>query len=435
MDLAAGHRISAEADCTDNNLGFEEQCIRVTNTDQSRGATSPEKTMYASMVKKGSNGIGCEPFDDDLSPDKEECGVEKRLGEIGDHTIEVQIVCGQQETGFKELYRPWMIASNRRRRPTMGSSSERVVAETPGVASGSRFVVLQEESPFNFMEAGTEVANPIHVSPSAKDVATAGTSKGAKKVIYHESTTERHSKPVGASVCSDDEVAVVSLVPRSEMIVDPHKFTSSTGTHRVVSIRERSDLGKGGSHLKLSNAHDSRGKGLKDGLPKGLRIQKGFDFQPTRRTPLADWVQSTSDRIQADIDATRSSSDPENAMEEDGRESDSLHAFRPSQSRTGPGVFDGNRGAASPGFKCHLRDFVCRTNPVIVILLETRVSGVGVDSVVRKLGFVNSFRIEAQWFNGRIWILWTDLVVVEVKLVSTQFVHYCFRPVNSHTWS
>ncbi|KAK9010914.1 hypothetical protein V6N11_043781 [Hibiscus sabdariffa] len=311
-------KLSAEADCTDNNLGFEEQCIRVTNTDQSRGATSPEKTMYASMVKKGSNGIGCEPFDDDLSPDKvilrdDDCIVSD-FGEFP--TI---------------------------KRPTMGSSSERVVAETPGVASGSRFVVLQEESPFNFMEAGTEVANPIHVSPSAKDVATAGTSKGAKKVIYHESTTERHSKPVGASVCSDDEVAVVSLVPRSEMIVDPHKFTSSTGTHRVVSIRERSDLGKGGSHLKLSNAHDSRGKGLKDGLPKGLRIQKGFDFQPTRRTPLADWVQSTSDRIQADIDATRSSSDPENAMEEDGRESDSLHAFRPSQSRTGPGVFDGNR--------------------------------------------------------------------------------------------
>ncbi|KAK8689133.1 hypothetical protein V6N13_087859 [Hibiscus sabdariffa] len=93
------------------------------------------------------------------------------------------------------------------------------------------------------------------------------------------------------------------------------------------------------------------------------------------------------------------------------------------------------RGAASPGFKCHLRNFVRRTNPMIVILLETRASGVVADFVVRKLGFVNSFRIEAQGFSDRIWILWSDLAVVEVKLVSTQFVNCCFRPVNSQTCS
>ncbi|KAK8588972.1 hypothetical protein V6N12_023381 [Hibiscus sabdariffa] len=199
-----------------------------------------------------------------------------------------------------------MIATNRRRRLTTGSGSRRTVAETPGIASGSWFDVLQEESPLNVMEAGTEVVNPIHVNLSAKDVTTAETSKWTKKVTYRESNPDRRSKPVRASVISDDEVIVVSLIPRV-----------------------------------------SQSKGLKDSLPKGLKIRKGFDFQPIRRVPLADWAQSTFDRIQADIDAIRSSFDQENAMEEDGRESDSQHAFSPSSSGAKPGLLDGNRQGGS----------------------------------------------------------------------------------------
>ncbi|KAK8689134.1 hypothetical protein V6N13_087860 [Hibiscus sabdariffa] len=206
-----------------------------------------------------------------------------------------------------------MIATNRRRRLTTGSGSRRTVAETPGIASGSWFDVLQEESPLNVMEAGTEVVNPIHVNLSAKDVTTAETSKWTKKVTYRESNPDRRSKPVRASVISDDE----------------------------------SDVGKGGSHSKLPNVQDSQSKGLKDSLPKGLKIRKGFDFQPIRRVPLADWAQSTFDRIQADIDAIRSSFDQENAMEEDGRESDSQHAFSPSSSGAKPGLLDGNRQGGS----------------------------------------------------------------------------------------
>ncbi|KAK8588973.1 hypothetical protein V6N13_087861 [Hibiscus sabdariffa] len=59
-----------ETDCTDNNPGFEEQGIRARNTYRIRVANSPGKTTYASMVKKGSNGFGCESYDEELSPDK-----------------------------------------------------------------------------------------------------------------------------------------------------------------------------------------------------------------------------------------------------------------------------------------------------------------------------------------------------------------------------
>ncbi|KAK8511751.1 hypothetical protein V6N12_000794 [Hibiscus sabdariffa] len=131
------------------------------------------------------------------------------------------------------------------------------------------------------------------------------------------------------------------------MTVAPYKVSGTNGVHRAISIRERSDLWKGGVHSKFSTGHDSRGKGPRDGGLKGLRIRKGVDFQPTFRIPIADWVQSTSDRIQVDIDAIRNSSDQENAMEEDGRESDSPHASRISHSRTGVSVLDGNRQGGS----------------------------------------------------------------------------------------
>ncbi|KAK8511752.1 hypothetical protein V6N13_029344 [Hibiscus sabdariffa] len=153
------------------------------DSDQSRSVTSPEKTTYASMMKKGSIGVGSEPFDEDLSPDK-------GLSKVGDRPVEEQTVRGQQEPGSKELYGPWMIATNRCRRPTTGSGSGRVAAETPRVASGSRFTVLQEDSPFNVMEVETEGVNPTLVDPNAEDVESAGTSKGTKKVIYRESNAK-----------------------------------------------------------------------------------------------------------------------------------------------------------------------------------------------------------------------------------------------------
>ncbi|KAK8506643.1 hypothetical protein V6N12_073596 [Hibiscus sabdariffa] len=296
-----------EEDCTDNNPGFEEHGFRATSSYQSRSVTSPGKTTYASMVKKGSIGPGSEPFDDDFSPDK-------GLSTVGNRPVEEQMVRGQQEPGSKELYGPWMIATNRRRRPFTGFGSGRVAAETPGVVSGSRFAVLQEDSPLNVMEAGTEGANPTHVDPNVKDVESVGTSKGTKKVISRESNAKRHARPVGVSVGSDDEVAVVSLAPRSEMTVAPHKVAGSDGVHRAISIREGVIWGR------------------------VVFIQNFL---------LVMTVGSTSDRIQVDINAIRSSSDQDNAMEEDGRESDSPRASRPSHSRTEAGVLDGNRQGGS----------------------------------------------------------------------------------------
>ncbi|KAL4289988.1 hypothetical protein GQ457_14G021980 [Hibiscus cannabinus] len=191
---------------------------------------------------------------------QDESGSEKRPGGGGNHTTEIQEVRGLQEDGAKELYGPLMIATNRRRRPTSVPVTGRNDVENLGPALGSQFVVLQEDSTIDVMEAdilaGMGVVN-----------------------AHHESNPARRSKHVGNKVISGDEVEVVSLVPRSEVTIDPYK--------------------------------------------------------------------STSDHIQADIEAIRFRSDQENAMEEDGREGDSPHAISHSLSGAEPGLVDGNRQGGS----------------------------------------------------------------------------------------
>ncbi|KAL4378340.1 hypothetical protein GQ457_02G020010 [Hibiscus cannabinus] len=203
---------------------------------------------------------------------REECGVEKGLSTVGVRPVEEQMVHGQQKSGSKELYRPWMIATNRRRRPFTGSGSGRVATETPGVVSGSRFSVLQEDSSLDVMEAVTEEANPTHVDPKVQDVESAGTSKGPKKLLPTR-----------------------FLVPME--FIKRFLFGKGVIWGRVVFIQ--------------------------------------------------NFLLSTSNHIQGDVDAIRSSSDQGNAMEEDGRVGDSPHASRPSYFRTEAGVLDGNRQGGS----------------------------------------------------------------------------------------
>ncbi|KAL4336260.1 hypothetical protein GQ457_07G010660 [Hibiscus cannabinus] len=56
------------------------------------------------------------------------------------------------------------------------------------------------------------------------------------------------------------------------------------------------------------------------------------------------------------------------------------------------------------------------------------------DFVIRKIGYANSFHVEAYGFNYGIRVLWRDEVVLEVLCVSTQFVICNYRLVNESIW-
>ena len=87
-------------------------------------------------------------------------------------------------------------------------------------------------------------------------------------------------------------------------------------------------------------------------------------------------------------------------------------------------VFTWNcQGASDKKFPSIFKSYVATYKPIIVALLEPRVSGTSADRVIRRLGFHNSHRVEANGFSGGIWLLWRDSVQVTVIANHSQFIH------------
>ncbi|KAA3455618.1 Endonuclease/exonuclease/phosphatase [Gossypium australe] len=61
--------------------------------------------------------------------------------------------------------------------------------------------------------------------------------------------------------------------------------------------------------------------------------------------------------------------------------------------------------------------------------IETWISGVRVDCVINKIGFPNSFWVEANGFVGGIWIIWNANFLVDILDVHPQFSYlFLFSP-------
>lgn len=69
------------------------------------------------------------------------------------------------------------------------------------------------------------------------------------------------------------------------------------------------------------------------------------------------------------------------------------------------------RGTGSQTMPSLIRDLVARHNVSLLAIFETRVSGDRVSRIVRKIGFLKSFWVEAVGFSDAIWILWDDSVL------------------------
>ncbi|XP_061374107.1 uncharacterized protein LOC133316380 [Gastrolobium bilobum] len=81
-------------------------------------------------------------------------------------------------------------------------------------------------------------------------------------------------------------------------------------------------------------------------------------------------------------------------------------------------------GVNKKGFVALIKDLKYRFKIRILVLLETKISGMKVDAKIKQLGFSNSFRQEAVGYSGGIWILWDDAEVsIQVIQSDHQFVH------------
>lgn len=79
------------------------------------------------------------------------------------------------------------------------------------------------------------------------------------------------------------------------------------------------------------------------------------------------------------------------------------------------------QGAGSKEFVRTARMFIKSHNPLIMGLLETKISGERANAICKKLNFNKWVRIEAIGFSGGIWILWRDEINVVVSHTHPQF--------------
>ncbi|XP_028777172.1 uncharacterized protein LOC114733838 [Neltuma alba] len=81
------------------------------------------------------------------------------------------------------------------------------------------------------------------------------------------------------------------------------------------------------------------------------------------------------------------------------------------------------QGAGSAKFQRTLGSLLQGYKPNVVALVEPRISGKKADLAIKKTGYPNSHRIEAEGFSGGIWLLWRDCVTVDVLQNHHQFIH------------
>ncbi|GMI89893.1 hypothetical protein HRI_002658600 [Hibiscus trionum] len=81
------------------------------------------------------------------------------------------------------------------------------------------------------------------------------------------------------------------------------------------------------------------------------------------------------------------------------------------------------QGALDLGFNCPFKLLIKKRRLDIFAIMEPYISGFEADNIIRRSGFDSSYRVEAQGFSGRIWILSRDTMRVNVLVFSNQYVH------------
>lgn len=92
------------------------------------------------------------------------------------------------------------------------------------------------------------------------------------------------------------------------------------------------------------------------------------------------------------------------------------------------------RGALKPSFQDHVRELICFHNPIILVLMETKVGGERAKAITDRLPFDGVIHMDTIGYAGRLWMLWNS-DRVEVKLLSStkQEIHAVVKVLNSNS--
>ena len=93
------------------------------------------------------------------------------------------------------------------------------------------------------------------------------------------------------------------------------------------------------------------------------------------------------------------------------------------------------RGAGNRHFLNELKEHLREYKPQVLAILETHISGNRADEVCQRSGFDIWHRVEAQGFQGGIWLLWDSLeFAIEVVRYQDQFITEWMSGRQSVPW-
>ena len=78
------------------------------------------------------------------------------------------------------------------------------------------------------------------------------------------------------------------------------------------------------------------------------------------------------------------------------------------------------RGTLKTNFQRHVNELVRIHNPVILVVMETRVGGDKVKEIIDRLPFDDAILAETIGYAGGIWLLWNSNRVAVMQLASTE---------------
>ena len=92
------------------------------------------------------------------------------------------------------------------------------------------------------------------------------------------------------------------------------------------------------------------------------------------------------------------------------------------------------RGALKPEFQNRVRELVQNHNPVMLIVMETRVGGDKAKAIIDRLPFDEAIHTETIGYAGGLWLLWNaDMVVVSPLTTTEQEIHVTVKVRPSDT--
>ncbi|KAK8648708.1 hypothetical protein V6N13_129453 [Hibiscus sabdariffa] len=213
----------------------------------------------------------------------------------------------------QELYGPWMMAVNRRRWFSRGEASNISTRRSEGIATASRFSVLNEAVDEGVLPSEDGLARDV---PSGLDQAVGRPTSRRQPAVangllqdrgvrfnksYLESNPSRRSRVADTIASGSKRVEVVSLLEEHPAEASLREVSLASGSHVAISVSDKGDVARS-LHKRGEGLSVAKGRGKEN---KGLRFKKGSAHQIHSRAVLKDWLPNIARRIDADAQALR----------------------------------------------------------------------------------------------------------------------------------